>query len=434
MDALKKIRVLYVEDDIEQANMIIKMLSKCQRIDYQIEHRGDLNSSITYLKNINCNVDVVLLDLMLPNSQGVDTFKQIYNICVQVPIVIISGFEDIAHSCIELGAQDYLVKPDVTPTLVSRSIQYAIERKRLMDEQISLEKRFSNIIHSSPLGMHMYELIDEELYFCGYNESADTILDIDHSGLVGMKIDHAFPNVKDIKQRYIDIIKTGESWIKNHIDYEDNQVKGSFSVYAFRTEEGKMATSFEDITVKVKMEKELKDSRLKYIDLVEATGASIYEIDFTTMRFTYVNDVMCKISGWSREELFKLGPADFLNEKGLREFYGRMEDLKQGKYIQQSHEYEIKIKDGSTRWTVITAIYKEDDEKNIIGARVVAIDITDRKLAEQKVQEKEEIIFNELENKIHEWKEEISLKSVATDLKLEQISLNINSIVNSEVQ
>lgn len=424
MNDLKEIKVLYVEDDEEHAKLVSKMLNKCERINFKINYRGDLQSSLDYLKSVDCDVDAILLDLMLPNSQGVNTFKKVYDTC-KVPVVILSGFEDIAHQCIELGAQDYLVKPDISPSLIARSLEYSIERKKLIEKQKNLERQFSDVINSTPLGVHMYELVDGELYFCGYNPASDKILNIDHSPLVGMKIEHAFPDIKGIRDEYIKVIETGEAWIAKRVDYEDDKVKGSFSVYAFRTNKNKMATTFEDITIKSKIQDKLKDSQEKYKELVEATGAAIYEVDFVTRKFTYVNDVMCKLTGWSKEEFLELGPEDFLTEKGLREFAERLEALSQGKFIEHTHEYQIKIKDGSLRWSLITAIFKEDDKGNVLGASVVAIDITDKKMAEEEAKIKEEIIFSELEHRIHEWREEINLKSIANKVQLDEISLNI---------
>ncbi len=311
MDPLKEIKVLYVEDDKAHANTIIMMLKKCQRIKFEVTYRGDLQSSIEYLNSTDCNLDVILLDLMLPNSEGVDTFKKVYEVC-KIPIVIISSFENIAYDCISLGAQDYLVKPDISIRLVSRSLEYAIER------------------------------------------------------------------------------------------FRNNQ--------------------------------KMKESKDRYKELVEATGASIYEIDFKTMRFIYVNDVMSKLTGWSREELLEIGPADFLTEKGIREFSGRIEALHRGEYISETHEYQIIVKDGSIKWAVITAAFREDEEGNITGASVVAIDITDRKIAEEQARQKEEIIFAELENKIHEWKEEIAEASIKQANEIRVINKNIESITNGVVR
>jgi PAS domain S-box-containing protein len=307
MDPARTIKLLYVEDDQQHAEMIIDMLHASKHIKFDIDYKGDLQSSIAYLNDIDCNIDAVLLDLMLPNSEGVETFEAVYNACVSVPVVIISAHEDIACKCISLGAQDYLVKPDITPHLISRSIKYAIERKKL---QIQEKK---------------YEL------------------------------------------------------------------------------------------------------------LVEATNAGIYEIDFVNDRFTYVNDVMCKLTGWSREELMSMGPSHLLTEKSLNDWAERWAALNRGEYIDKTFEYEAKIKNGSTIWTLVTAEFKENKEGVVVGARVVAIDITAKKLIEEKAKTEEKIMFNKLEKRIHIWREEINLNTIAHENKLRAISLNINSMSISEV-
>lgn len=433
MKHMRKIKILYVEDDIIHANMIEDMLSKCKHIQFIIEHKGDLKSSITYLKDTDCNIDIILLDLILPNSQGVNTFEMI-RLSSDLPVVIMSEFEDIARECIELGAQDYLIKSDISTSLVARSLEYAIERKKLLDEKINLEKRFSCIIQSSPLGVHIYELLEEDLYICGYNPAADEILNIDHSKLLGMKIEDAFPNIGSIKEVYINVIKTGESWKNKLVNYKDDNIKGAFNVYAFRTDENKMATNFEDVTVKSKIQDELKKSEKKYRELIEVSRAAIYEIDFKTKKFTYVNDFMCKQTGYTKKEFLSMNSKDILTEKSYKDFIDRIESLGQGKFISNEFEYCCRRKDGELIWIIITASYNEDGDGNVIGAKVIAIDITETKKAKIEAEQKEEIIFNNLELKIQEWKKELTLKSIATKVKLDEINLNINSMVNSEVR
>jgi PAS domain S-box-containing protein len=140
------------------------------------------------------------------------------------------------------------------------------------------------------------------------------------------------------------------------------------------------------------------------------------------------------VTGWTRDQLMLMNPSDLLTKKGLGEFSKRMAALERGDFVPETHEYEIKIKDGSSRWAIINTAFKKDKDNKVIGASVVAIDITDRKLAEKEAKEKEDNIFNQLENKIKEWREELNIKSIANELKLQEISLNINSIANSEVQ
>lgn len=428
-----EINLLYIEDDVTNAQLIMDMLRIDKHTHFKVDHKSNLADGIKVLDIKGCRYDVVLLDLVLPNSEGISTYEKVRGLCEDIPIVIISGYEDIACKCVRRGAQDYILKTDITSGLIARSLKYAIERKRLEIEKLLAENQFKNVMNNTPLGAHMYELRDGELYFCGYNPAADKILDIDHSKLLGMKITEIFPSVGTIKDEYIKVIESGEPWRDMHIDYEDENVEGTFKVYAFKTGDNKMATTFEDISVKAKMEDELKKSEEKYRNLVEVARAVMYEIDFRTLKFTYVNDELCRLTGWTREELLAMSATDLLTPRSLKEFGDRLTSLKNGEYISATHEFEGFLKNGDIFWTLVTATYKEDADENVIGASVVAIDITEKKLAQFEAEHKEEIIFNDLEIKIQEWREELTLKSVATQVKLDKISLNINSMKIAEV-
>lgn len=429
-----EINLLFIEDDSDSAQVIVEMLNQDTHTRFKIQHKTSLAESLKVLKDDGCDYDVVLLDLMLPNSAGFDTYESVRKVCSDLPIVIVSGYEDIACKCVRMGAQDYILKPDLSPGLIARSLKYAIERKNLEVQRIKVENQYNSVIKHTPIGVHMYELIDDELYFTGYNPAADNILKIDHKPLVGMKIVEAFPNIGDIKKEYIKVIKTGESWSTDRVDYEDDQISGRFNVYAFRTEKNKMATTFEDITVKSIMRDKLRESQEKYKELVEVTRAGIYEIDLLQNKFIYVNDVLCKLTGWEKEELMNMKPTDILTPQSLQLFVERMDSLSKGEFIDPTFEYEVVVKDGSIKWTLITIKFKENEEGVVSSANVVAIDITNQKMAEEKAREKEQVIFEELENRLQVWKEEIVQTSLEQKDKIRVVNSNIQSIANGSVE
>jgi signal transduction histidine kinase len=97
--------------------------------------------------------DVVLLDLTLPDSQGMDTFAKLHAVDNQLPVVVLSGLddEDVAVRAVQEGAQDYLVKGRVDGGTILRSLRYAIERQRLEAARRDLEHQrdefFSSVSH-----------------------------------------------------------------------------------------------------------------------------------------------------------------------------------------------------------------------------------------------------------------------------------------------
>jgi DNA-binding NarL/FixJ family response regulator len=88
-------------------------------------------------------VDVVLLDLGLPDGQGFDAFKKVQAQAPAVPVVVLTGFDDetLAVEAIRHGAQDYLVKGDVDSKVLYRAVRYSVERKRAVEDAKRDSKR-----------------------------------------------------------------------------------------------------------------------------------------------------------------------------------------------------------------------------------------------------------------------------------------------------
>jgi two-component system, cell cycle sensor histidine kinase and response regulator CckA len=144
------IKVLLVEDNPGDALLIKEMLSEIDD-EFQISHATGLAESLDSLdKN---GFDVVLLDLCLPDSQGIDTFNTINSYAPDLPIIILTGLNDdiFAVTAVRRGAQDYLVKGEVNRRLLIRSIKYSMERKRIdkelneMGEKLHLAQKAGGI-------------------------------------------------------------------------------------------------------------------------------------------------------------------------------------------------------------------------------------------------------------------------------------------------
>jgi len=426
-----QINVLYIEDDTDIVQVVSTQLKSSEHTRFNITAVNTIKDALeiltTKIKMEKLDLDIILLDLVLPNSKGIGTFKKIKQKCGDIPIVIISAHEDIACQCISLGAQDYLVKPDIPKGLLIRSIKYALHRHQL-------ESNIKSIIKNSTLGYHIYELRSEKLILTGYNPAADNILKIDHSTLIGKEISQAFPNLDlDVKLNYIKAAK-GISWKDQIIPYEDKDIaKAYFKICAYKTAKNTVAVSFEDITEKFKKDTLLKESEEKYRSFVEATGACMFGIDFSTYRITYANDAFAQTLGYSKEEALKLKMTDFLTQDGLLTFRSRVLDLKAGKFVSGMAEYESIRKDGSKIWVYVTIQFVEDDDGEIRTANCVAVDITDKKIEQLKKQIHEDEIYTKLEKEINEWKDEIAEKQQSRERALQLIDKQIISMKHKTV-
>jgi DNA-binding NtrC family response regulator len=126
----EKIKVLLIEDDASDLFLIKKMLAEEGDNSFSLEHTDNLSKGLGRLNKTD--FDVVLLDLGLPDSWGLETFITIHAQAPQVPIVVLSGLDDksLAINAVHNGAQDYLVKGDINSTALQRCLRYAIERKQ----------------------------------------------------------------------------------------------------------------------------------------------------------------------------------------------------------------------------------------------------------------------------------------------------------------
>jgi len=130
------IKILLVEDNPGDARLIREMLAEEGEGQFVITHAERLGDAFHRLDEEHD--DVILLDLSLPDSHGLDTFDGIHGRASEVPVIVLTGLDDesIAVKAVQEGAQDYLVKGKVDGALLARSIRYAIERHKKVTEEL----------------------------------------------------------------------------------------------------------------------------------------------------------------------------------------------------------------------------------------------------------------------------------------------------------
>lgn len=126
-----QITILLVEDNLGDVHLINELIHDAGAMDIKVDQAFRLSTGIQRLSK--GGVDLVLLDLGLPDSMGLDTLKKILPEAKGTPVVVLTGLEDeeTGIKAVQAGAQDYLVKYQLDPVLFMRSIRFAIERKRV---------------------------------------------------------------------------------------------------------------------------------------------------------------------------------------------------------------------------------------------------------------------------------------------------------------
>jgi PAS domain S-box-containing protein len=156
----KSIKVLVIEDNPGDARLIEEMLHEADRFIDEIVVASRLSEGI---EQIEANAfDAALVDLSLPDSKGLATCQQMAAAAPDLPITVVTGYDDpsLALEALQAGAQDYVVKGELSGRELSRTVRYAIERHRMLgrvheqaDEIEASERRLHTLLDSSVDGI-----------------------------------------------------------------------------------------------------------------------------------------------------------------------------------------------------------------------------------------------------------------------------------------
>jgi two-component system, cell cycle response regulator len=162
------IQILLIEDNPGDARLVRETLSAPSGESFEVAWVQHLAAGIAYLADHP--VDAILLDLTLPDSQGIETFQRVHERAQESPTILLTGLDDetLALEALRLGAQDYIRKGDACGNLLPRTIRYAMERKRIERELRASEERFHRMADNIQDGL----LIIEQGRMTFYNNRA----------------------------------------------------------------------------------------------------------------------------------------------------------------------------------------------------------------------------------------------------------------------
>lgn len=146
----ENIHVLLVEDNPADSLLIRSMLQESRHESFTFSTAGNLSECFKWIAEIA--FDIVLLDLTLPDTHGLETFSAVYSKIPDTPVIVLSGLDDesIAIRAVHMGTQDYLVKGQLDQSLLHRSVRYAIERKRIEQRLRESETLYQSLVENLP--------------------------------------------------------------------------------------------------------------------------------------------------------------------------------------------------------------------------------------------------------------------------------------------
>jgi serine phosphatase RsbU (regulator of sigma subunit) len=152
----KTIKVLLIEDNQGDVRLIQEFLAEVSGLCFELETADRLSPGLARLREPG--IDVVLLDLSLPDSRGLETFLRVHTQVPRVPIVVLSGLDDetLAIKAVQTGAEDYLVKGHMDAGQLVRAIRYSIERTR--------RRSAEQVLRATEVKLRMARQIQQNLF------------------------------------------------------------------------------------------------------------------------------------------------------------------------------------------------------------------------------------------------------------------------------
>jgi sigma-B regulation protein RsbU (phosphoserine phosphatase) len=385
----ERLKILLIEHDPGFTRTVGEMLGQARELSAELSFAPDLHAGFSVLTE--ATFDCVVLDVSVPDGAGLANISLLKAEAPRMPIIAAGDADDetVAVEAVQAGAQDYLVKSQLTPGWLERSIRYAIERHRTDMVLLAAEEKYHSIFDHLVEGI--FQTTPDGRYMM-----ANTAL----ARIYGyVSPDDLMRSVTDIGRRlYVQEGRRDEfvrmmqetdtiTGFESQIYRKDGEIIWiSENCKAVRDKRGKLLYyegTVEDITQRRQTEENLRNSEALYHSLVETIPQNIFRKDIQG-NFTFANQQFCKFLGKKLDEI--VGKTDFdffptdLAEKYRRDDWRVMET---GQTLQSTEEHQPIGQDKIYVQVIRTALY--DANRRIVGLQGMFWDITQQRIAEERI-------------------------------------------------
>jgi PAS domain S-box-containing protein len=368
------IKVLLIEDNPDDIELLQRKLGKSNNGQLTVTSVKSLQDALEHLTRNK--PDIILSDLGLPDSHGLDTVTRLMHAAPNIPLVVLSGFDDEATAikAVHSGAQDYLVKGQPESRQIERSLFYAIERAQLQTELeqhtqeiTSIQANLLKILEKNADAIIIAAAPDSRILFT--NPAAASLLDRRKKDLLNEPF--SFPLGGD-RMSEIEI---------NH------RVKGKITAEMRVVEidwEGQPAylASLRDITQRKKTEEALRESEAKFSKAFRHSPEVFVISDLKNGAILEANDSFLRLTGYTREEVIGRKTVD-LGLWAVPEERAEIIRILNDEGIVTNKECKFHMKSGEIRtWLFSAEIININNNPCMLS---VTTDITERKKVEEKL-------------------------------------------------
>lgn len=385
-----RVNILLIEDNPGDVRLLEETLVDQTGLVYVLTSEACLSDGVAYA--LDHDTDVVLLDLSLPDSYGLDTFLTAHTRLPDLPIVILSGNidETMALEAVQTGAQDYLIKGRVDGPGLARTIRYAIERRNAERALEESEERYRSLVEDINDGIYV---TDERGVFTFVNRALARIQGAQHPDeLVGHQFtEYIEPSMVDeFWSLFNNTLETGQA--SDVVTVEIVRTDGTHAVVEVKpvaiVEDGRVVGSravVRDVTERIRSE-----TRMRL--LTTALEAAANNIMITDIEGTiqWVNPAFTTMTGYTAGEVIDQNPRFLKSGHQDKAFYHELWDTILAGRVWQG-ELVNQRKDGSIYTEDMTIAPVHGADETITHFIAVKQDMTERQALEEQLRQSQKM-------------------------------------------
>jgi PAS domain S-box-containing protein len=391
-----KARILLADDNSDMRRYIERLLEKGQ---YEVEAVPNGLAALDAARDHT--PDLVLTDVMMPGLDGFGLLRELRDspATATIPVIMLSARagEESRVEGMDAGADDYLIKPFSARELLARVRAHLEIAHSRRDAEKAIQYRsaqFETLLNQAPIGVY---LVDADFRIREMNPTARAVFG-ERGDLIGRDFDeviHLLWNEKyadELVRIFRHTLETGEPYATP----EQNEYRIDRHIHEYyewrldriRLPDGRFGVVcyFRDIAEEVRARARIAESEERYRGIFNQSVGAIVEAD-PTGRFITVNDQMCEMTGYSREELLHLKMLDLTHPEDMLRSQELLDKLANGGEAYEIEKRYIR-KDGSVIWVHKSASAIRDPGGKTVRSLIgVIIDITRSKQTEIALQQ-----------------------------------------------
>ena len=318
------LRALLVEDDDGDALLFERLVAdRSERGGVSTIRACNLGEAVVRVRDES--VDVVLLDLGLPDSQGLATFEAFHAAVPDLPVVVLTGMHDrdVALAAIEAGAQDYVVKDDLAAMPLDRVMAHAVERQRLqarlLDHARVLGEQRGKLQSLFDKSLDAFLLVDDAGAVREANPAAEALMARSSQELVGREFGDLVRDMHGDRLVLAEVRQLGDDTVTGVIPRPAGRAAEVELRLTADVVPGEHLVSIRDVSERNLTQRQLKASEARFRDLVELADDALYRVRLVPeLRVDYISPAIEVSTGVAAADLYaepgllnaRIHPAD----------------------------------------------------------------------------------------------------------------------------